>query len=97
MNSKDILSPDKWLESQVDSIGGKTLAEIMQAYAAHVAARVHRNTRHRAVEILNEEVADYVENEDQMGSIIGDNAGRRIMQIPLREVYPAQEGLANGA
>ena len=103
-NNNTIPSPEEWLKRNVSSHMRKCMEQGLEpvlshqdvylalaAYAAHVAALVHRNTRHRAIEILNEEVADYVENEDQMGTIIGDKAGHRIINIPLRAVYPAGE------
>lgn len=89
----EILAPAEWLNKwhrgwESQEIGPEAVVELMNQYADYVAARVARNVRHRAVEVLNEEAADYIESEDQMGVIIGNRAGQRIMNIPLRAVYP---------
>lgn len=85
--AQPISSPEEWLESQGIDTAGKTLAEIMQAYADHVAALVHRNTRHRAAEIVATEGGG---NGTQCAQ---SNAKmyNAIMNIPLRAVYPAGE------
>ena len=100
-NNNNIPSPEEYASLEDRHHLGAMVSKpdcyrLMQEYADRVAAVVCRTTRHRAIEILNEEVANYVENEDQMGTIIGDKAGQRIINIPLRAVYPKPGGAPAG-
>lgn len=61
VSSNDILSPSKWLEADPERKGGSTEV-LMREYAEYYAKRVHRDVRHKAVEIFLEHAA--VDDQD---------------------------------
>lgn len=101
-NNNTIPSPEEWLKRNVSSHMRKCMEQglepvlshqdvhlAMASYAAHVAALVHRNTRHEVIEINNQHFFA-VE-----GLHTAPELNQAIMNIPLRAVYPAGAGEEN--
>lgn len=108
MKNNDILSPINWLARE-KGISTNGLTEqwndkTVREYAAHVAARVARNVRHRACDILaeafNGERKIEMEISGQTVPVIqqtlvwkpGEQSpDGKIMNIQLRDVYPVEQ------
>ena len=92
-NNNAIPSPEEWLESNEfpfpDSM--EDVINAMKAYAAHVAALVHRNTRHLAGEIVATEGGGNGTQCAQSNARMYNS----IMNMPLRAVYPVLAGEEN--